>query len=238
MPPEPLAMADRASRRYGKGDAATQALRSATCAVFPADRIALVGPSGSGKSTLLHLLSGLDRPTGGSVTWPALGERAALHPRLVADIFQGPSLLPPLTVLQNVRLPMALAGLSDAEATERALEALSAFAVDHLRDKLPEEISGGQAQRVSIARTVALRPRLVLADEPTGQLDSVTAKRVLATLFDRLDARGAALVLATHDPALAERCALTWRMTDGILTTGTGETTILVNEHAPSLTVS
>jgi ABC-type lipoprotein export system ATPase subunit len=221
---EPLVLAVEASRRYGTGPATLEALQDATCAVYPGDHIALTGPSGSGKSTLLHLLGGLDVPSSGSVTWPGLGAREELRPGRVVDVFQGPSLLPPLSVLENVRLPLLLQGLTDAESLHIALEALRLFGLDHLRDKLPEEISGGQAQRVSIARAVAVRPRLVLADEPTGQLDTGTAREVIALFLDALESIGAAIVVATHDPQVTERLATVWSMRDGRLAT-TGEVT-------------
>jgi ABC-type lipoprotein export system ATPase subunit len=217
MMPDPLVLAESVSRWYGVGSAMRQAVSNAHCMVFPGDRIALVGPSGSGKSTLLHLLSGLDQPTGGTVSWPALGPAASLRPGLVTNIFQGPSLLPPFTVVQNVALPLILLGLGHGEAEARAVEALTLFGVERLHDKLPEEISGGQAQRVSIARAVVVRPKLILADEPTGQLDTATARIVLDVLLDQVIAGDSAIVLATHDPALAERCQSTWSMVDGIL---------------------
>src|SRR4051812_9727573 len=216
---ERLVLAVDASRHYGTGPATVEALYAATCSVFPGDHIALTGPSGSGKSTLLHLLGGLDVPSSGSVTWPALGSREDLRPGQVIDVFQGPSLLPPLSVLENVRLPLLLRGLTDEEARHNAREALRLFGLDHLRDKLPEEISGGQAQRVAIARAVAVRPRLVLADEPTGQLDSATAIGVLDRFLAALDDIGAALLVATHDARVTERLETVWELRDGTLWT-------------------
>ncbi len=216
---EPLVVATNVSRRFGHGPRAVAAVRGASCVVFPDDRIALTGPSGSGKSTLLHLLGGLDSPTDGTVTWPALGPRETLRPGQVVDVFQGPSLLPPLSVLENVRFPLLLGGAEDAAATEEARAALARFGLDHLRDKLPEEISGGQAQRVAIARALAVRPALVLADEPTGQLDSATAVSVLDLLLNVLADLGAAIVLSTHDPRIAERLDTVWTMRDGTLQT-------------------
>jgi len=217
---EPLAVATGISRRFGSGNAATEALRFASCQIYSGERIALIGPSGSGKSTLLHLLGGLDSPTSGVVSWPTLGQREDLRPSKIVDVFQGPSLLPPLSVVENVRLPLLLGGLRESEATSLAHEALTLFGVAHLRDKLPEEISGGQAQRVAIARAIAIRPALLLADEPTGQLDSITAHEVFSTLLATLAERGTAALIATHDPLLAARLDRTWRMIDGRLETG------------------
>ncbi len=217
---EPLVRALNVSRRYHKDATGPDALHEANCAVYPADRIALTGPSGSGKSTLLHLLGGLDTPTTGEVCWPALGSRDDLRPGRITDVFQGPSLLTPLTVIENARLPLLLLGQSRQEADDTAAECLRLFGVVHLRDKLPEEISGGQAQRVSIARALAVRPRFVLADEPTGQLDSKTAGDVLETLLNVVTQMGSAIIISTHDPLVAERLDIVWQMRDGRLETG------------------
>src|SRR3954470_4626347 len=216
---EPLVLAENAARSFGRGSTATLALRHATCAIYPGERIALTGPSGSGKSTLLHLLGGLDTPTSGTVAWPWLGSRQGLRPGRVVDVFQGPSLLPPLSVLDNVRLPLLLLGVAESEANEAALAALGMFDLEHLRHKLPEEISGGQAQRVAIARALVARPSLVLADEPTGQLDTATAFAVLDRLLAVVDDIGAAILLSTHDDRVAAQLATRWTMRDGILST-------------------
>jgi putative ABC transport system ATP-binding protein/lipoprotein-releasing system ATP-binding protein len=215
-----LVRCDGAGRTYGSGPAATVALQPTTCDVRFGARIAVMGQSGSGKSTLLHLMAGLDEPTVGSVSWPALGTRAALRPGPVAVVFQGPSLLPPLTVAENVALPLILDGVSNAEATGRAREALERIDVADVADKLPEEISGGQAQRAAVARAIAGRARLILADEPTGQLDHVSAASVIEALLDGAAHAEAALVVATHDPAVAERLADRWNMNNGRIETG------------------
>jgi ABC-type lipoprotein export system ATPase subunit len=217
---EPLVVAEELSRRFGEGATTTQAVRRASCAVHAGERIALVGPSGSGKSTLLNLLAGLDSPTAGSIRWPALGRREELRPAKVAMVFQGPSLLLPLSVEENVMFPVLLQGESEEEAHLRALTALSEFGIADLRDKLPEEISAGQAQRTAIARAVASRPALLLADEPTGQLDSATAVEVLTALLEVIDTLGVAAVIATHDPRVAARLDVLWEMNDGYLKTG------------------
>src|SRR4051794_10610385 len=186
-------------------------------------RVALVGPSGSGKSTLLHLLAGLDEPTRGEVSWPALGSRADLRPGPVAVIFQGPSLLPPLTVLENVALPIVLDGVPDQQARRRAHGALARLELAELADKLPEEISGGQAQRVAVARALAGRAQLLLADEPTGQLDRAAGAAVVDVLLAAAGHAGAALVVATHDPRVADRLAERWEMHSGRLTAASTE---------------
>ena len=217
---DPLVVATGVSRRFGSGGAATEAVREVSCAVYPHDRIALVGPSGSGKSTLLHLLGGIDLPSAGTISWPALGPREDLRPAKIMDVFQGPSLLPPLSLIENAQFPMLLQGLAARDATVLAAAALERFDVAHLRDKLPEEVSAGQAQRVAIARAVAARPALLLADEPTGQLDSISANEALTALLDSLAGTGAAIIIATHDRRVAERMDILWEMDDGYLKTG------------------
>jgi putative ABC transport system ATP-binding protein/lipoprotein-releasing system ATP-binding protein len=217
---EPLVRCRGAGRTYGSGSAATVALQPTDCEVHAGARIALVGASGSGKSTLLHLLAGLDDPTVGSVEWPALGGRAALRPGPVAVVFQGPSLLSPLTVLENVALPVVLDGASDAEAREVAAAALALLELTELADKLPDEISGGQAQRAAVARAVAGIPRLILADEPTGQLDRAHGAALVDVLLDAADHAGAALVVATHDPTVAGRLDTRWEAASGRIDSG------------------
>ncbi len=212
-------------RSYGSGRAATIALHHATCDIRSGERIALMGPSGSGKSTLLHLMAGLEEPTSGAVTWPALGQRADLRPGPVALILQGPSLLPPLDVTENVALPLILGGLDADEASGRARRALARLELSELATKLPEELSGGQAQRVAIARALAQQPRLLLADEPTGQLDHATAAHVIEVLLDAAHESGAALVVSTHDPEVAQRLDERWRVADGHLTVTRSSTT-------------
>src|ERR1700694_4104074 len=158
MSGEPLVRCVGVARTFGSGPTATAALQPSDCEVFARQRIALVGPSGSGKSTLLHLMAGLDDPTVGEVSWPAIGTREELRPGRVAVIFQGPSLLPPLTVLENTSLPLVIGGLTDREARELAHAALRTLDLDSLADKLPEEISGGHAQRGAVARAAAREP--------------------------------------------------------------------------------
>jgi putative ABC transport system ATP-binding protein/lipoprotein-releasing system ATP-binding protein len=206
---------DGAGRTYGAGPSATVALQPVDCTVSEGDRIALVGPSGSGKSTLLHLMAGLERPTVGQVLWPGLPQ--PLRPGPVAVVFQGPALLPALTVEENVALPLVLGGVDHGSAREAARAVLAVLAVGELRDKLPEEISGGQAQRAAVARALAGEPRLILADEPTGQLDHVNGAVVVTALLAAADHADAALVVATHDPAVAERLPAAWTLESGRL---------------------
>jgi len=224
MTAEPLVRCEHASRTYGDGATATVALQPVDVVVEPGARIAFMGPSGSGKSTLVHLMAGLDEPTSGTVSWPALGPRAALRPGPVAIVFQGPSLLPPLTVEENVALPLVLDGRRDADAHAAARNALALLDLTDVREKLPEEISGGQAQRAAVARALAGRPKLILADEPTGQLDRLNAAVVVDALLDAAGETGAALVVATHDPLVSERLTRVWDLRDGALATDPKET--------------
>jgi ABC-type lipoprotein export system ATPase subunit len=220
---EPLVHCIGAARTYGSGPTATVALQPADCEIWEGAGIALVGESGSGKSTLLHLMAGLDRPTVGEVSWPALGGRAALRPGPVAVVFQGPSLLPPLNVVENVGLPLALAGRPPNAVRKRAEAALARLDLQGLAEKLPEEISGGQAQRVAVARAVVGEPRVILADEPTGQLDHEIGRVVVDELLGAARRCGAALVVATHDNEIADRLSERWRMRSGRLEKGTQE---------------
>jgi len=213
----PLVECDAVARTYGSGQTATVALHNATCTVRASAQIAITGPSGSGKSTLLHLLAGLDEPTVGTISWPAIGDRDALRPGPLAMVFQGPSLLPPLTVLENVALPLQLAGCREGDARQQARDALARLDLQELADKLPEELSGGQAQRVAVARVLAGAPRLILADEPTGQLDRHNADAVIDTLTSVAADHGAALVVSTHDPKVAKRLHTQWTVADGAL---------------------
>src|SRR2546429_4314934 len=216
-PTEPLVRCKGAARTYGSGPSATVALQPTDFEIWGGARVALVGESGSGKSTLLHLMAGLDDPTVGEVSWPAIGARAALRPGPVAIVFQGPSLLPPLNVLENVGLPLALSGQPENDVRERAGAALSRLGLGDLAEKLPEEISGGQAQRVAVARAVVGEPRLILADEPTGQLDHQISAVVIDELLGSAERCGAALLVATHDTEMADRLGETWRLRSGRL---------------------
>ncbi len=208
-----------AARTFGVGVRAVVALHSVNCEVRAGELIALMGPSGSGKTTLLHLLAGLDTPTVGTVEWPAIGTREQLRPGPIAIVFQAPSLLPPLDVVENVALPLLLQGIDRRSARQTAIDALEQLDLSALGAKLPEELSGGQAQRVAVARVLAGQPKLILADEPTGQLDHLSGVAVVDALMSAAQAIGAALILNTHDRAIAERLAIHWSMADGRLTT-------------------
>jgi ABC-type lipoprotein export system ATPase subunit len=214
--PAPVVDCRHVSRAFGRGPNEVLAVRDASLRVFPGRRLALTGESGSGKSTLLHLVAGLDTPTSGTVEWPALGVRAG-RPLGVGVVFQAPSLLPELDVTENVSLPMLLAGVPPDEADDRARAALDRLELAGLAAASAEELSGSQAQRIAVARVLAAEPALVLADEPTGRLDHRTAALVVDLLLAAVAALGAALVIATHDPAVARRLDHRWALVDGRL---------------------
>ncbi|HEY0521639.1 MAG TPA: ATP-binding cassette domain-containing protein [Ilumatobacteraceae bacterium] len=218
MTSDALVRAKGVARTFGNGSSAVVAIHGVSCEIRAGDLVALTGPSGSGKTTLLHLLAGLDVPTTGVVDWPLLGGIDDLRPGPVAVVFQAPSLLPPLDVAENVALPLLLQGANPATARTRAMEALARLRLDSLASKLPEELSGGQAQRVAVARVLAGRPRLILADEPTGQLDHASATLVIDALINAAVELGAGLVLNTHDRAIADRFETCWSMSNGRLT--------------------
>ena len=215
-----LVRASALSRRYGNGQGAVIAVAGATFEIREGDRIALTGPSGSGKTSLLHLIAALDQPSAGVIEWPALGQAGDLRPGPVAIAFQGPSLLPPLTVVENVALPALLAGRAEKAAMAAARVLIDRLGLADVASKLPEQISGGQAQRAGLARALMGEPRLILADEPTGQLDQGSAAALMDVLLQQVIATHAALVVATHDTTVAGRLPLRWTMTERILQTG------------------
>jgi ABC-type lipoprotein export system ATPase subunit len=207
-------------RCYLQGAARITALAPATFQIRQNARIAIMGRSGSGKSTLLHLIAGLDTPTCGSLSWPMLGAREQLLPRSIAIAFQAPSLLPSLTVAENVALPLLL-GAPAPDVDARVAATLAVLDLSELSDKLPEQLSGGQIQRVALARAMAIRPSLILADEPTGQLDLASGVHALDSLLADLKGSATALVVSTHDPAIAERMDTVWLIDHGVLVAGT-----------------
>ena len=217
LPEDDLVECCQISRRYRSGPAVVLAVNQADCWVSPGMQVALTGPSGSGKSTLLHLMAGLERPTSGRISWPAIGRAPRDQPGAVAVMFQGPSLLPELDVLENVGLPLLLTGQPAGAATVRATEMLSRVGIADLSPKLPEELSGGQAQRVALARALVTRPRLILADEPTGQLDRATGSHVISVLRQAAVQLRAGLIVATHDHTVADQFSVRWRMHNGRL---------------------
>ncbi|MEV6727454.1 MULTISPECIES: ABC transporter ATP-binding protein [unclassified Streptomyces] len=208
-PAQPVLQLDKLTRTHGSGATEVHALRGIDLAVYPGELVAVMGPSGSGKSTLLTLAGGLDTPTSGHVivegtdiTTASRKQLAALRRRSIGYVFQDYNLIPALTAAENVALPRELDGTSARKARVSALAALEEMGLGQLADRFPDEMSGGQQQRVAIARALVGDRRLVLADEPTGALDSETGESVLALLRSRCDA-GAAGILVTHEPRFA-----------------------------------
>jgi putative ABC transport system ATP-binding protein len=197
------------TRVHGTGATEVNALRGVNLDVFPGELVAVMGPSGSGKSTLLSLAGGLDVPTSGGVvvegtdiTTISRKQLAAMRRRSIGYVFQDYNLVPALTAVENISLPRELDGVSARKARVEAKAALEEMRLGELADRFPDEMSGGQQQRVAIARALVGDRRLVLADEPTGALDSETGESVLALLRSRCDA-GAAGILVTHEPRFA-----------------------------------
>jgi putative ABC transport system ATP-binding protein len=198
------------SRSYPAAGGAVPSLDGVSLAVQAGEVVAVTGPSGSGKSTLLFLLAGLDVPDKGEVRitgtdWRTLrgGERSRFRRRACGVIVQGAALLPQATAAENVEVPLLLDGVEPGERRRRVADALRQVELDGEAAKLPDQLSGGQQQRVAIARALVIGPAVVLADEPTASLDSATAQTVTRLLVDLATRRGAAVVLATHDPMVA-----------------------------------
>ena len=208
-------------RTYHVGDSDVHALRDVTLEISKGDYLAVMGPSGSGKSTLLNILGCLDRPTSGSYNFNGRdvgkisdADRTKLRQTEIGFVFQFFHLLPRLTAQGNVELPMLFAGVPRAERHRRALDALDAVGLTDRIHHRPDQLSGGQRQRVAIARAVVMAPGLVLADEPTGNLDRAAAGEVME-LLDAMNADGQTVVLVTHDPEVGARARSAVRMDDG-----------------------
>jgi len=208
-------------RTYHVGDSDVHALRDVTLEIAKGDYLAVMGPSGSGKSTLLNILGCLDRPTSGSYTFNGRdvasfsdAERTRLRQLEIGFVFQFFHLLPRLTAQGNVELPMLFAGVPRAERRRRAVASLEAVGLSGRVHHRPDQLSGGQRQRVAIARAVVMKPGLLLADEPTGNLDRAAAVEVME-LLGTMNADGQTVVLVTHDPDVATRARTAVRMDDG-----------------------
>ncbi len=208
--------------QLGTTDHATEILKSISVDIPSGQKVAILGPSGAGKTSLLMIMAGLEQATGGTVTMAGhdithMGEDdlAALRRDNVGIIFQAFRLIPSMTALQNVAVPMNLAGNKQAENI--AAEMLEKVGLGHRLHHLPDQLSGGEQQRVAIARAIAPRPRILLADEPTGNLDSKTGALVIETLFEATASVGAALILITHDVSLAAQCERILTIEDGKL---------------------
>lgn len=216
-----IVSAESVARAFEMPAGAVVAVRDITLSIAQGEHTAISGPSGCGKSTLLHILGCVDTPSSGTLMFDGndvstLNDRARSRLRLrqIGFVFQRFYLLPMLTAAENVELPQAEAGVAKDERRRRSIELLEYVGLGHRADHRPSQLSGGEMQRVAIARALANRPRLLLADEPTGELDQATGEQV-ALLLDRVNADGTALVIVTHDPDLAGRARRVLTMKDG-----------------------
>jgi putative ABC transport system ATP-binding protein len=210
-------------RVFHLGDSEVHALHELDLAIDTGEYVAVMGPSGSGKSTLLNLVGLLDRPTAGTyllegrdVTTLSAAEQAQVRSARIGFVFQSFHLVPRLTAEENIALPMMLAGVPPAERAERVRQALADYGLKDRADHRPAQLSGGQRQRVAIARATIMRPALILADEPTGNLDRATGDEVVR-LLEGLNAKGVTLIVVTHDAALGRRARRRIDMEDGMI---------------------
>jgi len=209
------------SRHFQVGDQIVRALQDINLEIPDGDYLALMGPSGSGKSTLLHILGCLDRPTTGQYVLDGRevgslpeDELAEVRSRKIGFVFQFFHLIPRLTAAENVELPMVLAGMQPAERRERVAKALRAVGLTDRAAHRPDQLSGGQRQRVAIARATVMGPSILLADEPTGNLDRASGHEIIE-LIERMNREGLTLVLVTHDPEIGGRARRILKLVDG-----------------------
>ena len=227
--PEPIIQTTGLERRYQVGRQTIAAVGGLDLAIEPGEWVAITGPSGCGKSTLLNLLGGLDRPTAGEVRLAGRNladyneeQLAGLRREVLGFVFQRHDLFPVLTAQENVEFPMLLAHVPAGERHERALSLLRTVGLEAKARHLPDELSGGEQQRVGIARALANSPQVLLADEPTGSLDSATAADIMQQMVGLTRGRGLTLVVVTHDPDVAAQADRILAMNDGRLLNGNG----------------
>ena len=211
-------------RVYSQGGRAIEVLRGASAEIYEGELVALVGPSGSGKSSLLHMIGLLEKPGGGTVLLNGVDctalsdkERTRVRRNEIGFVYQFHNLLPEFSALENVAMPQLIAGASKRQAKERALQLLTGFGLASRAPHRPAELSGGEQQRVAIARAMANNPRVLLADEPTGNLDPQTAERVFDELLYFIRSTGVAALMATHNFELARRMDRVLQLEDGLL---------------------
>ena len=221
---EPLLRAINVTKTYQMGSVAHPALRGVTLEIRPGEFVAIIGPSGSGKSTLLHMLGGLDRPDtgdvqleGNSITHLDENGQTLLRRRRIGFVFQKVHLLPMLKAIENVMVPMRLDGVDLSIARPKAIEALESVGMGHKQSNRPGELSGGEAQRVAIARALVMSPAILLADEPTGALDSANSGIVIELFRTLVSKQRQTLVIVTHDATVAASADRIIKMRDGLI---------------------
>jgi putative ABC transport system ATP-binding protein len=209
-------------KSFGEGEAAVEALRGVDLGITAGEMLAIMGRSGSGKSTLLTLLGGVDVPTSGQILLEGTDlatlnddGRTLIRRRRIGFVFQAFNLLPILTAEENVALPLEIDGVPEAQARERAVKTLELVGLSQRRSHLPGKMSGGEQQRVAIARALVIEPAIVLADEPTGNLDSANGKRITQVLRDLVEQHGQTIILVTHDLAVAQQADRSIHLFDG-----------------------
>lgn len=211
-------------KSYGTDETRVDALQGVDLRVQHGEFLAIMGPSGSGKSTLLHILGGVETPTAGKVLLEGTDlssldddERTLIRRTRIGFIFQSFNLLPAFTAQENVSLPLDLAGVPAEEARKQALQALELVGVAHRRNHIPSALSGGEQQRVAIARALVIRPAILLADEPTGNLDSVNGQQVTSLLRRLVDEHRQTIIMVTHDAGVAAQADRLVRLRDGMI---------------------
>lgn len=218
---------EKLGKTYGNGNIAVEALKNVTLHIDEKEFVSIMGPSGSGKSTLMNILGCLDRATVGAYSLDGMDveimdddQLAEIRNQKIGFVFQSFNLLPRISALKNVELPMVYAGVGHKERKERAMEAMRRVGLEDRVDHKPNEMSGGQKQRVAIARALVNRPAIILADEPTGNLDSISSQEIMA-IFQNLNDEGVTVLIVTHEPDIAEHSKRIVTFADGWLTSDT-----------------
>lgn len=224
MENHPLVQAENLEKTYRLGKVVVHALRGVNLTLHQGEFVVVTGPSGSGKTTLLNIVGTLDKPTSGRVLIDDQdlasmkdGQLTRLRRHKIGFVFQFHNLIPVLTALENVQLPLLTAGVKTKQAEERARALLAQVGLSDRMDHLPDELSGGEQQRVAIARALANRPKLVLADEPTGDLDTKTGSEVVQAMYDAARQENATVFAVTHDPVVSEKADRLFEMRDGMI---------------------